>query len=296
MVLLSVVVNGILLGLIYALFAVGLTISLGVMRVFNVAYGALVTFAVIQIVEYFPTDPFAVIVVVGIVAGAVLGLGIELVAVTPLQRRSVTAEQRPEATLLTTLAVWLILSGTNALQTNNGQYQSFPPNPLSRSFELIGLHLQYAYVVGAGLAVVLVVLTWAIVMRTQIGRSLRAIAENVQVAQLVGISVRRYSMGSAAFGGALAGLAGVVLATILVTVDTGFGDQFLLRGFEIVVVAGIGSILGSLFGGLILGLTETLVAYFGGGAWTTLGGALVVAIVIIIRPNGLFGRREINRA
>jgi branched-chain amino acid transport system permease protein len=266
------------------------------MRVFNVAYGALVTFVVIQIVVYFPADPFYVVVIVGIAAGAAMGAAIELVAVTPLQRRTVSAEQRPEATLLTTLAVYLILSGTNAIQTNGGQFEDFPLNPLSRSFELFGLHLQYAYVVGAGLAIVLVALTWIVVERTQAGRSLRAIAENVQVAQIVGINVRKYSIGSAAVAGALAGLAGIVLATILVAVDISFGDQFLLRGFEIVVVAGIGSILGTLIGGILLGLSETLIAYFGGGSWTTLGGALVIAIIIIIRPHGLFGRREINRA
>jgi branched-chain amino acid transport system permease protein len=140
------------------------------------------------------------------------------------------------------------------------------------------------------------VLTWLIVQRTQVGRSLRAIATNVAMAELIGINVRTYSTASAVITGALGGLAGALLATIFVSFDTSFGDQFFVRGFEVVVVAGLGSILGTLVGGVGLGLTETLIAYYGGGAWTTAGGVVLIALILILRPNGLFGRQEVGRA
>jgi branched-chain amino acid transport system permease protein len=296
-VLISVVINGVLLGLIYALFAVGLTISLGVMRVFNVAYGALITFAVIEGAGQLVGAPYLVVVLIAVVAGAAMAAAIELVAVWPIQRRSVNTDLRAEMTLLTTLAAWLILVGINSQQTGTASYKAFPRNPLLSSGIILGdLHIQTGYVLGAAAVILVVVLTWLIVQRTQVGRSLRAIATNVAMAELIGINVRTYSTASAVITGALGGLAGALLATIFVSFDTSFGDQFFVRGFEVVVVAGLGSILGTLVGGVGLGLTETLIAYYGGGAWTTAGGVVLIALILILRPNGLFGRQEVGRA
>jgi branched-chain amino acid transport system permease protein len=293
----SVVINGILLGLIYTLFALGLTISLGVMKVFNVAYGTLITFAVAEAALRWPHAGYGLVVLVGIGAGAIMGAILELVTVTPLQRRDVNTERRSEATLLTTLAAWFILTGIIFKQTSGGAYETFPQNNVFLSTVSVGsIHVEAGYLIGAGVAIVVVALTWLGIEHTQAGRSVRAIAANGQMAELLGINVRRYSLATAAITGALAGLAGVILATLFISFQAGFGDQFLVRGFEIVVVAGIGSILGTLIGGMALGLTEALLSYYGGSAWTTAGGAIIVAVIIFIRPNGLFGRKEVDRA
>jgi branched-chain amino acid transport system permease protein len=295
-ILVGVLLNGILLGGIYALFAVGLTLSFGAMRVFNVAYGALMTFAVVEAALRLTDAPYLVVVLGGILFGGAMGALIELVAVIPLRGRRLSRDQFGETTFLTTLGVLLILDSINFRETK-GTYQTSPTTHLLQEGITLGpIHILSGYIVGAAVAVVLISFIAFVVARTQAGRSLRAIAADSGMAALVGIDVRSYSIGSAVVSGMTAGLAGVLLASVFFAFDASFGDTLLLRGFAIVVVAGIGSIAGTLAGGVILGLTENLLGYYGGISWVTAGGPLIIALILVLRPNGLFGRREAIRA
>jgi branched-chain amino acid transport system permease protein len=298
-VFISVVINGVLLGTVYSLFAVGVTISFGLMRVFNVAYGSIVTFAVIEAGAHAAGTSFPVTLLLGTVIGGLVGGAIQLVAVLPLEYRGLDATARGEATFLTTLAAWLILFGLNVnkLGSNAGGGGSFPSySLLSGDIAIGGVHIKSGYIVAAIAAVVLIAAVWFVVMRTQVGRSLRSIASDFRMAELLGINVKLYSVGGSVIVGMVAGFAGVLLAGIFLGYDSGFGDSFLLRGFAIVVVAGIGSIGGTLVGGIILGLSESLISYYIGGDWVTTGSALVIAAILIAKPNGLFGREAVDRA
>ena len=295
-ILVGVLVNGILLGGIYALFAVGLTISLGAMRVFNVAYGSLMTFAIAEAANHFTHAPYLLVLLGGVLFGGLMGGLIEVVAVIPLRGRRLSRDQFGETTFLTTLGVLLILDSIN-FRATNGTYHSSPTTHLlQRGITLGRIHVLSGYVVGAAVAAVLVTAVAIVVAKTQAGRSLRAIASDSGMAALVGIDVRSYALGSAVVSGMTAGLAGVLLASVFYAFDSSFGDTFLLRGFAIVVLAGVGSIGGTLAGGVILGITETLLGYYGGISWVSAGGPLIIAVILIVRPAGLFGRREAIRA
>jgi branched-subunit amino acid ABC-type transport system permease component len=287
MILISILIDGVLLGLIYALFAVGLTVALGVMRVFNVAYGAISAFAVMEAGIRVPGAPYLAVVLAAMLAGAGISVAVELVAVTPVQGRFEGADHRAATTLLTTLGAWLILSGVNTILPSRGAARS---SALTGVITLGDLRIQTGYLASAAIVIAAVLVVHLVIVRTQLGRSLRAIAANVQMAQLVGINVRLYSALSAAIAGAFAGLAGILFATIFAGFDA--GGQFLLRGFEIVVVAGLGSVLGTLPGAVALGVTENLLSYFGASSWSTTGGAIMLALVLLVRPRGLFGRRD----
>ena len=261
-ILVGVLVNGVLLGGIYALFAVGLTLSFGAMRVFNVAYGSLMTFAIAEAANHFTHAPYLLVLLGGVLFGGLMGGLIEIVAVMPLRGRRLSRDQFGETTFLTTLGVLLILDSIN-FRATKGTYHSSPTTHLLQQGITVGrIHILSGYVVGA----------------------------------VVGVDVRSYAVGSAVVSGMTAGLAGVLLASVFFAFDSSFGDTFLLRGFAIVVLAGIGSIGGTLAGGVILGLTENLLGYYGGISWVSAGGPLIIAIILVIRPNGLFGRREAIRA
>jgi branched-chain amino acid transport system permease protein len=295
-ILIGVLLNGILLGGIYALFAVGLTLSFGAMRVFNVAYGALMTFAVVEAAVRLTHAPYLVVVLGGILFGGAMGALIELVAVMPLRGRRLSRDQFGETTFLTTLGVLLIVDSINFRETK-GTYHASPTTHLLQGGVTVGpIHILTGYIIGAAVAAVLIGAIAFVLARTQAGRSLRAIAADSGMAALVGVDVRSYSIASAVVSGMTAGLAGVLLASVFFAFDATFGDTLLLRGFAIVVVAGIGSIAGTLAGGVILGLTENLLGYYGGISWVTAGGPLIIALILVVRPNGLFGRKEAIRA
>jgi branched-chain amino acid transport system permease protein len=269
------------------------------MRVFNVAYGSMVTFVVIEVGAHAAHLALPVALLLGTAIGGLLAGAIQLVAVLPLEYRGLDLTARGEATFLTTLAAWLILFGLNVdkIGSSAGGAGHFPTySLLSGDLSIGSVHVQKGYIVAAVAAIVLVAAVWFVIMRTQVGRSLRAIASDFRMAEMLGINVKAYSLGGAVIVGMVAGLAAVLLAGIYLGYDSGFGDTFLLRGFAIVVVAGIGSVGGTLVGGLILGLSESLISYYIGGDWVTTGSVLVIAAILIARPSGLFGRKAVNRA
>jgi branched-chain amino acid transport system permease protein len=296
--MLELVVAATLLGGVYALFAAGLTISLGVMRVFNVAYGAVLTLVTIAVIDINARValPFVALVLLAVVLGGILGALVELIAVTPLSRTWRAADERSEATFISTLAVLLILQSV-ALNVTNAQLVRFPANVLpSATYVVAGIHIRGDFFLPAGIGVLLIVIAWVIMRWTQTGRCLRAIAADPHMASLLGINVPLYSFGSAVAAGSLAGLAGVLLAALFPAVDFLFGDQFLLRGFVIVILGGLGSIPGVLVGAVVLSIAEGLVAYFGGSGWRLLASGAVVVLILLFRPQGIFGRREVDRS
>jgi branched-chain amino acid transport system permease protein len=255
----------------------------------------LVTIAVIAIAERVSL-PLSLLLVVAALLGAGVGMIVEVLAVTPLQRTWRSGEERSEATFISTLAMFLILESV-ALNVTNAGYVRFPPKvfPVS-SIAIAGLVISVGYLVSAVMGVGLIAAAWVTVRWTQVGRSLRAIAADPQMAGMLGINVMRYSFGSAIAGGAMAGLAGVLLAGLLASVTYQFGDQFLLRAFTVIVLGGLGSIPGVLVGSVIVAIVEALAIYFGASAWSLLTSGLLIMIVLVVRPQGIFGRERVDRA
>ena len=286
--------NGLSLGAIYALIALGYTMVYGVLRFINFAHSDV--FMVGAFVGYYlgrlvPAGTFwgAGVVFVGAMAFcAILGMTIERFAYRPLRGAP-------------TLNVLITAIGVSLLLEYSGQVffgaapRSFPPVVPSARLALGGLVLssdQLVVILGTA------ILMWAlrlVVLRTRIGMAMRAVALNPQAARLGGVNNDIIISFTFGLGSALAGAGGVLYAVNYPSIDPLMGVMPGLKAFVCAVLGGIGNIPGAALGGLILGTTETFV---GGSSWSTYKDAIAFAVLIVIllvRPGGLLGRPTMEK-
>jgi branched-chain amino acid transport system permease protein len=283
-ILLQALINGLLLGGLLALAALGLSLVVGVVRVVNlmhgelVVLGAYVAWLLVQLTGWHPLwiAPLAALVV------GCLGLPIERYLLQPISRRG------EEAPLLTTFALSIIaqnllvyfLSGdTRAINSDLG----------SERLSVGALSIPKLYLVG--FAIALAVSGWVhwLIAHTAFGRRIRASAENPVDAAIVGVPVRRMYAMTFALAAAIAGLGGALLGMVF-SFTPNSGVEFLLTGFTIVMLGGLGSVKGTLLGGLALGVLQSLGAAVFGDGYRLFIGLLAFLLLLMIRPQGLFGR------
>ena len=299
-------VNGIFLGSIYAVFAVGYTLVFGVLGVLNLAHSgvfmmaAAVTYGLVA----FHGAPIAVAVPAGLVAAGLLGLVIELATLRPL-RRSHAPEIAP---LISTIGLSLVFVAVIE-QSRDGGWLSFlwrdgansvrfPAGTVPESVWHIGpLVLPADKVAIVVISLLLAAVLGFVVHRTQAGRAMRAVAENPRAGQLLGIDVDRVVLWTVVASSALAGLAGILYGITIGDVSPYIGrDQVELRGLAVIVVGGVGSIRGSLIAGYLLGIVE-LLALVGLGANVRAAVAFAALFgMLVLRPSGLFGSPVVERA
>jgi branched-chain amino acid transport system permease protein len=291
--------NAISIGSIYALFAVGYTLVFGVLDILNLAHsavfmlGAAVTYS--MVVNY--GQSFWVAAALGIAIAAVMGLVIEHVCLRPLRRRNAP----PIAALISTIGLaliivaaveqgrqgrffaWLWVDGANSV--------SFPisalPNP---TWHVAGLTLEAAKVAVIPISVALMLVLGYVIRYTQIGRGLRAVAENPRAARLMGLDVDRMISLTLVISSALGGLAGIMFGLALTDISPYIGrDNVEVKGLAVIVLGGMGSITGAVAGGYLLGLIE-IVALLLFGSNVRAGVAFAALfLMLVLRPQGLFG-------
>lgn len=303
MLLLQQLINGLLIGGIYALFAAGLTLTLGVLRVLNMAHGVTLSVVAIAGVEMATSWglPFPLLILAGAVVGAIVGLFIETVAFRPLRRsRRHDAHSREWSTLISSLAVLTILQSLAQLYTfkfTDNQIIRFPPETFRSTLVKFGdIQVRSISLVMFAVAVVLIFGTWWAVRFTQAGRAARAVAADPEAAEMLGINVNRYALTIVGASGAMVGVAGILIGVAFNSVDFLTGEQYLLRGFAVVVLGGIGSVLGTLIGGIVLGLSEGLTVHFIGSSWVEAVAFGLLFVVLVLRPQGLLGQKDVDRA
>ncbi|RSN70874.1 MULTISPECIES: branched-chain amino acid ABC transporter permease [Actinomadura] len=278
------VVTGLLMGGLYGLIAMGLTLIFGVLDIVNFAHGALlaiamfIAFGVVQGTGLHPYLTLLVAVPALFLIGAAVHRGL----------LSGTGGASLENQLLITLGLSLLLE--------NGLLMFFGAEPKNVSlpgdfqFSLFGAVVAggrlYAFL---GALLIGGLLFW-LLRRTRFGTAIRAVAANGQGAELVGLNVRRIHTLTFAIGTACAGAA-AVLAAPLVTVTPTLGEQFNITAFVVVVLGGMGNVAGALVGGLLIGLVEQLTTIYMDGQSSLLGVFAVFLVVLFLRPQGLFGRR-----
>jgi branched-chain amino acid transport system permease protein len=297
--------NAIFIGSIYALFAVGYTLVFGVLDVLNLAHsavfmlGAVITYSLVALHQ----QSFLVGVLVSVVVCGLLGLVIEFVALRPLRRRNAP----PIAALISTIGLaqimvaiveqsnatsftaWLWVDGANAVRYPPASV----PNP---TYHIAGLTLEASKLAIVVITVVLVLLLGYVLRSTQVGRGLRAVAENPRAAMLLGINVNRMFALTLFISSALGGLAGILFGLALSDIDPYIGrDQVELKGLAVIVLGGLGSVPGAVVGGYLLGLIEVF-AFVTLGSNVEAGVAfLALFVMLVIRPQGLFGARVRER-
>jgi branched-chain amino acid transport system permease protein len=289
-------INGLSLGAIYALIALGYTMVYGVLRFINFAHSDVFmvgAFSGFYLARLFPNRSFAMglAVLFGAMAiCATLGVLIEKLAYRPLRGRS-------------TLTVLITAIGMSLLLQNTGQLifganpKSFPKLFAQTNFTLPGrVVVSSDQLIVFAVAIVLLVGLRHIVLHTKIGTAMRAVSFNPVAASLVGISNDRVISFTFALGSSLAGAGGILYALNYPSIDPLMGTLPGLKAFVSAVLGGIGNIPGAALGGMVIGVVETFVA--GSARWSTYRDAIAFAVLILIllfRPAGLLGKFQVEK-
>jgi branched-chain amino acid transport system permease protein len=280
------IMNGLVMGVIYALAALGVSLVVGIMNVVNFAHGELYILA-----GYFSylfasalgvNFVLAMIIAVGLVF--VLGLLIEYLLIRPTYGNDMYS-------LILTFILSIVLQ--NAYLLIFGPYPNKPPLWVKGATDVFGLFLygnQRLAALAAGAAVIAVI--FLIIQKTWFGRIIRAASQDREMAELNGVDTTRLNMLSFGLGCALAAAAGVILAPVF-PVTPGAGVPVALTAFVVVVLGGMGSLWGCVVGGLTLGLVENLGAAFISSGYKNVFGFAILILVLLVRPAGLFGRAKI---
>jgi branched-chain amino acid transport system permease protein len=293
------ILNAIFIGSIYALFAVGYTLVFGILDILNLAHSAVfmlaaaVTFTLV--VNH--GQSFWLACTLAIVVSALMGLVIEYICLRPLRRR----QAPPIAALISTIGLaliivaaveqgrpgtlfaWLWVDGANSVSLPPGSF----PNP---TWNVAGLTLEGTKLAIIPITIALMVLLGYVMRYTQVGRGLRAVAENPRAARLMGIDVDRMISLTLVISSALGGLAGVLFGVALGDISPYIGrDSVEVRGLAVIVLGGMGSIPGAVLGGYLLGAIEVLAVVLLGSNVRAGVAFAALFLMLVLRPQGLFG-------
>ena len=288
---LQLLLQGVALGTVYALVGQGLNVTFWTMRIVNFAHGSFLMIGVFLALSAVRAGvPLAAALLLGIAAVAALGVALERLAVRPVLRHAGGL-----GWIVATLGAAIVIQAV-ASEVYGPQARAFPdvvfgPGDFVR---IAGVQMSLQLLLVAGVALAVLGLFELLIRRTSWGMVLQAVSHDPESARLRGIKVETVVTTSFAISGALAGLAGVLIAPIT-GISPGFGFLLMLNGFAAAVVGGMGSSAGTLIGGVAVGVAELLVGgYLSTSAQSAVAFAVLVGI-LMVRPSGLFGTREVQK-
>ena len=279
------IINGLMFGAIYALVALGLTLIYGVLHIINFAHGAMLMLAMYMAYFLFKIlniDHYVAILIVT-PAGFVFGYTIYRWGIGKL------SGGRDQNILLITLGLSIILENS-ALVFFTGDQQTISLAYSYEAFDLGFLYLSYPKVISFVASLAICLLLWMLMTLTDLGKAIRAVAKQREGARLVGIDVEHVFAVTFGIGVACLGAAGCMLLPIFY-VDPYTGNIFVIVAFTIVVLGGMGSIVGALLGGFIIGITESVGGLILGESLGQVGISLIFILILIFRPTGIFGSK-----
>jgi branched-chain amino acid transport system permease protein len=279
--------SGVLVGAVYGLAALGLSLAFGVLKILNVAHGELVMlggYATFYIFSLLGIDPFVSLAVVFAVM-VVFGLALHALLFSRVIR--LDEDNRIKNSLLIGFGLTLILQ-TAATKLFTADDRTIALDYSTLAWTLAGIRFPAVKVAGLVIAIIAVVVLELFLNRTYWGKALRATAEDWTIAALSGINVRRIYLVAFAISAGLAGITGVLIA-VQFSISPTIGLEWTLKALIVVVLAGLGSIRGTLFGGILLGVAEAISSLAFGGQYREIVGLLIFLIFLSFRPQGLFG-------
>lgn len=300
---LQTLIQGFLLGGLYAIIGIGMTLIMGVMGIINLAHGELMMVAMYITFWAFTLlglDPY-VSLLISVPLLFLLGLMIQRTLINPVLR---VDSILPENQVILTVGIGMVLANlatvffTSNYRSVPVSYASdsvyiqdyFPSFPLDLS---VGLPYAFDFLIAVGITIGL----WLFMTRSDLGRSIRATAQDRDAAILMGINVERITVITYGLGAALAGAAGTMLMPIYYLYPN-IGGQFTLKAFIITILGGLGSTLGAIFGGIILGIAESMGATYISMGYRDAVGYVIFVLVLLFLPAGIVGtyqRRAANR-
>ncbi len=288
---LTIILGGLLLGGLYGLIALGLTMVFGVSRILNVAHGDFVVLGSIfglLITTFSGLDPFLIIPIIPPLFFAV-GVLFEKTMVKRVIMRN--TENTLAVSILATLAFAMIVEDISFFGLGQAGLNYVSLRVFLQPINILGFIIPTTRFISLIALVLLAVSTRIIIQSTTFGRRLRATIQDRELAEVVGVNVFRMSALSFGFGAALAGISGLFLAMIT-SLSPFQGLQFTVIALTVVILGGLGSFIGSLVGGLVIGLAEAYTAFYMGTNWARVVAILVMIAVLVVRPSGIFGGRR----
>lgn len=286
---LQALVSGVSVGSIYAMVALGLVLLYRTTRVLNFAHGdmaVLATFVAFVLLNASGLS-YGLVFLLTLLAAFLIGALVYLLLVKPAKNQSALGQ------LILTLGLALALNGFSALVfgTDNKVMPAFVTDSVIR---VAGVRVSLLALLTAGLGLALMTSLWALLSFTKLGLAMRAVAQRQEVAQTLGIPVRRVVMATWGVAAALAGAAGLLFAPTALLNPAMMLDP-LSKGFVAAVLGGMNSLPGAVVGGYVLGVTELLVGRYISLEFKASFAFLVVILVLVFRPDGLLGRPEVRR-
>ncbi len=291
-VLLQTLISGVLLGGLYALIGIGMTIIMGVMKIINLAHGELMMVAMyIAYVLFasFHVDPY-LSVFIAAPALFLLGMGLQKFLINPVLK---VDSILPENQVILTVGIGMVLANLATIIFQS-DYRQTPVAYATKAWYLrdywksapVELSLSMPWTVSFVFAVLITVALWFFLGRTDTGRSIRATAQDSDAALLMGVNVERMRIITFGLGSALVGAAGCLFIPIYY-IYPDIGGQFTLIAFVVTILGGLGSTVGAVIGGLILGIFESLTATYVGMGWAPVGRFAIFIAVLIFIPGGV---------
>lgn len=290
--LLQTIISGILLGGLYALIGIGMTLIMGVMKIINLAHGELMMvgmYIAYGLFSFFHLDPYLSVFIAAPVL-FVVGMLLQKFLVDPVLKGDSIL---PENQVILTVGIGMVLSNL-ATVFFTSDYRSTPVNYATKAWYLsdfwkvspIELSLSLPWSISFFFAVVITAILWFFLAKTDIGKSIRATSQDTDAALLMGVNVKRMRVITFGLGSSLVGAAGCLFLPIYYLYPD-LGGQFTLIAFVISILGGLGSMAGAIVGGLILGVFESLTATYTGMCWAPVGRFVVFIAVLIFIPGGI---------
>lgn len=283
--ILQQLINGISLGSIYALIALGYTMVYGILGLINFAHGDI--FMVGAFIGFFALGywnlPFILGLIVAMLGAAILGVSIERFAYRPLRNA-------PRISLLiTAIGVSFLLENLMVLLVGASP-RSFPQSISLEIYNIGGLILTNRQIIILLISILLMIFLQFIVMKTKIGKAMRSVSQDREMAQMLGINIDRVIAFTFALGSSLAAAAGVMVGLYFNKIEPYMGVMPGLKAFVAAVLGGIGIIPGAMLGGFILGIAEVLVSAFISSTVRDAVAFIILIIILLVRPSGILGK------
>jgi len=283
-------VFGILLGALYGLAAVGIALVFGVTKFLNVAHGELLMFggyASFWLFNLLDIDPFLSL---PLVIFFLLLIGAVLYQLLFVRMVKLPEEEKIKNTMLIGFGLTLVLQNIAILlwtADDRGVTTSYS----GMAFTIFGVRFPYVRLAGLVISLICIIGLQLFLRRTYTGKAIRATVEDWEAASLVGIDTKKVYLLSFLIGTALAGVAGT-LVLVSFSVEPAMGMHWTLKSLIVMVLGGVGNFVGTFVGGILLGVTESTTAFFISGNYKQIVGLLLFLLVLIFRPQGLFGEKE----
>ena len=279
-------INGLMLGASYALIAIGYTLIFGVLKLLYFAHGEVFmvgAFAGLYLVIYGGANIYVALLGAMIIC-ALLGVIAVYVSVRPV------AKDRPLAPLISTIGLTIVLQNL-AVYIFGGQQVAFPEAIKQQLYHIGPVTISSVQIFILGVAISLMVVLWFFIEHTRMGRAIRATAENHETAALLGVDVNRVVLVTFMIGSGIAGIAGVLDGIKNSGISPFMGLSAAVKGLIVMLLGGLGNVPGAMVAGLMLGLIEILSAAYIGTTERDLFSFMILILILLYRPTGLFGAR-----